>query len=202
MIGLLGFVTGPIGRYLVAALVISAAIAGAYLRGRVDQRHANDQAHAAEVAQLAAANLAREQQAAKVAADVAQAHGAAVQAVQADNDALKRRIAAAPLTVRLVPVPGTPEASASPPGDPHAAAPSCPAVVDVDALRLGPDVLRLWNDAYGGAGPVVPGAGRAPGAVPSPDPVERRPEWLRRAARDPDETRRRYGGGEDLRGPG
>ena len=200
--GALAFLAGPIGRYLVAALVIAAAIGGAYLRGRVDQRHADDQAHAAEVAQLAAANLAREQQAAKVAADVAQAHGAAMQAVQADNAALKRRIAAAPLTVRLVPVPGTPEALASPLGDRHAAAPSCPAVVDVDALRLGPDVVRLWNDAYGGAGPVVPGAGRAPGAVPASDPVERRPEWQRRAARDAGQTRGRPGAGEDLRRPG
>ena len=199
---MIAFLAGPLGRWLVAALVIAAAIGGAYLRGRVDQRHADDQAHAAEVAQLAAANLAREQQAGRLAADVAQAHGAAVQAVQADNDALKRRIAAAPLTVRLVPVPATPEASASPPGDPHAAAPSCPAVVDVDALRLGPDVLRLWNDAYGGADPVVPGTGRAPGAVPAPEPVERRPEWLRRAARDAGQARGRHGDGEGLRGPG
>jgi len=200
--GALAFLTGPLGRYLLAALVIAAAIGGAYLTGRHHQAEADRTEHLAELARISAENLAREQQAARLATDVAQAHGAAVQAVQADNDALKRRIAAASLTVRLVPVPATPEASASPPGDPHAAAPSCPAVVDVDALRLGPDVLRLWNDAYGGADPVVPGTGRAPGAVPAPEPVERRPEWLRRAARDAGQARGRHGDGEGLRGPG
>lgn len=186
---------GPIGRWLGILLVIASLLGGAYLKGRTDQRYVDDQAHLAELAKLSAETLEREQAAGKLAADVAAAHGAAVQQIQRDNDALRGQIRVAKLSATITPK----EAS----NDPKKKdTPAAPQLVDVDDLVFGPDYLRLWNAAYGPAGQVVPGARQPGGGVPAPGTAPAGPPRWDQSARDSGPPHRRSGRLPDLQRPG
>ncbi len=192
---MIAFLIGPIGRWVGIALLLASVIGGVYLKGRVDQRHADNQTHLAELAKLSAETLEREQAAGKLAADVAAAHGAAVQQIQRDNDILRGQIRTARLTATV-----TPKEAANDPAKKDTQA--GPQLVDVDDLVFGLDYLGLWNRAYGPAGQVVPGARQPGGGVPAPGTAPAGPPRWDQSARDSRPARGRPGGLPDLQRPG
>lgn len=200
MVQLLAFLTGPIGRILLIA-ILGALLYG---KGRLDQHHVDQQAADAAEKRLAAAELANVQSAGRMAARVAAAHGAAQDAIGADNDKLRAEIRDTKAQLAFWRQP-TPPADSRPgkPAQPSPGAPNaCPAI-DPDDVLLGPGFIGLWNRALGGAVPDVPGAREPGGAVPAPAAPDRRPDdWRSRAQADPRSARPGAGDGQDLLGSG